>query len=144
MVFTVSTRNYIGEDCTISAYEDGQEIPAVFITLSDKSRKDEAIIFAAQISGMLNGQDAFNMKSDSRVFFERHPNGFSLRHQKNGASISSPTLNIRVNAGMPEDLEAYIREKIVPDHNGGMASKLCRAVTFAAPQAPVPQSAMRP
>ena len=134
MVFTVSTRNYIGEDFTISAYEDGQEIPAVFITLSDKNRKDEAILFAAQISGMLNGQDAFSMKSDSRVFFERHPNGFSLHHQKNGASISSRTLNIRINAGMPEDLEVYIREKIVPDHNGGMAPKLCRALTSAAPQ----------
>lgn len=144
MVFAVSTKNFIGEDITISAYEDGQEIPAVFITLSDKSRKDEAMLFAAQISGMLNGHDAFGMKSDSRVFFERHPNGFSLRHQKDGAGMSEPTMNIRVNAGMPEDLEVYIREKIVPDHNGGTASKLCSAVTFAAPQAPVPQSAMRP
>lgn len=143
MVFTVSTKNFIGEDITISSYEDGQEIPVAFIDVLDKDRKDEATLFAAQISSLLNGGDTFGMKSDSRVFFERHPNGFSLRHKKDDGP-SAPTMSIRINTGLPEYLAAYVGEKIVPDKNADTAMRLCRSVMLAAPQPSAPQSGMRP
>jgi hypothetical protein len=139
MVFMVSTKNFIGEDVTISAYEDGQEIPVAFLNILDKSRKEEAMLFAAQISGLLNGRETFSMKSDARIFFESHPNGLSLRHQKDGKGMTTATMNIRVNDSLPEDLMAYVREKL---RSSDTTEKICRAVTLTTPQAPAPQSGM--
>ena len=86
MVFTVSTKNYLGNRATIVTHDEmGNEIPVLNVLPSGVNFPGDIAALAANITSILNGNKPIhkiNMGS-SRIFWHGTPNGIELRLNHN-------------------------------------------------------------
>lgn len=92
MVFTVSTKNYLGNRATIVAVDDnGYETPVLNVMPSGEDFPGDIAALAANIVSLLNGNPPMHKINlgHNRVFWQDSPHGVELRLQeidgRNGA-----------------------------------------------------------
>ncbi len=85
MVYTVSTKNYLGNSRTIvKTDENGHEIPVLNIFQTDMDFPGDMDKLAANVASLLNGNEPLykiNIGSN-KMFWQRHDKGASLRLQE--------------------------------------------------------------
>lgn len=84
MVFTVSTRNYLGNRATIVAVdENGYETPVLNIMPSGADFPGDMALLAANIASILNGNSPLHKINlgHNRIFWQSSPHGVELRLQ---------------------------------------------------------------
>lgn len=82
MVFTVSTRNYIGNHETIVRHDEkGNEIPVLHIIPGEIDFPGDKKALAANIASLLNGNDPLHDVDigPNRIFWKKNENGYELR-----------------------------------------------------------------
>jgi hypothetical protein len=82
MVYTVSTRKYLGDHATIVTHDDqGREIPVLHFIPADGEFPGDVAHLAANLASLLNGNEPLYQTGDGRhdMFWVKHDNGIELR-----------------------------------------------------------------
>ena len=85
MVFTVSTKNYLGNHATIVATDDqGREIPVLHIVPGETDFPGDMQQLAANVAAILNGHQPLHKigTGHNRIFWQAHENGVALRSMR--------------------------------------------------------------
>lgn len=90
MIFTVSTRKYLGDAATVATQdEQGHEIPVLHVIAGEDRFPGDPAKLAANIASYLNGNDPlYDVKAEQgkRLFWCGHETGFELRVQEDGGA----------------------------------------------------------
>lgn len=135
MVFTVSTKNYLGNKATIVAMEErGYETPALNVMSSGgKDFPGNAAALAANIASILNGNDPLHRidLNHNRVFWQDSLHGIELRLQDTcDGGISQSCLFATIPSGNANPYYDQIRQALGPE---GMKA-LCGTMQTAHPK----------
>ena len=90
MVYTVSTRNYLGNHVTIvSRDDDGNEIPVLNLMPSHVEFPGDVQKLAANLASLLNGHDPLYKipVTGGGLYWQRTPYGVELRLQEEVAHV---------------------------------------------------------
>lgn len=85
MVFTVSTRQYLGDHATIVTRDErGYEIPVMHIVPGDTDFPGDMDKLAANLASLLNGNEPlFDMDlGDNKLYWKRNENSIEFRIQE--------------------------------------------------------------
>jgi len=133
--FSISTKRFMGEDLTLVVKTPtAAEIPAVALTLTDRTFPLSLQEVAASILSLLNGHEPIAMNAGDPILYRRGRLGFDLHCRYGGKGVSIKGLEVRKHATkLPDEVRSYLDKKLIPvGDQTDFARQLCHAIRPAA------------